>query len=230
SGWGPAFEWLAFDRAGERDRHAIVLGRLHARRARRVGPVLLDDAFETLVDFGVGDVRRQFRQLDGLEIAERNRRHDLERHRVIEIALAGDQLLDCAFLGWKRDLRVSGKLVAVLGDNLVVGVANGRLDYLGHRRAAIHTLEVGDRYLAGTESVDADPAFQIIKARIDLRIQFGGGNDDLVFALQAFGQRFSDLHRIHFFLCLHSRLSLLAVHHEPNAPLGSDNGRTRNFP
>jgi hypothetical protein len=95
----------------------------------------------------------------------------------------------------------------VLGDNLVVGVANSRLDDFGHRRAAVHALEVSDRHLAGTESVDADTVLQLIKARIDLGIQFGSGDDDLVFALQAFGQRFSDLHRTHFFLCLHSRRS-----------------------
>ena len=187
--------------------HAIVLRRLLARCAHRVGPVLLDDAFERLVDFGVGDIRGQFRQFDGLEIAERDRRHDFECHRVVEIGLAGDQLFDRALLCRERDLRVGGELEAVLADNLAVRVANGRLDHLGHRRSAIHALEVRDRHLAGTESVDADPVLQLVKARIDLGIQFGGGNDDLVFALQAFGQCFSYLHRTHFFLCLHSRRS-----------------------
>ncbi len=176
---GAAFEWLAVDGAGKGNRYAVILGGLFALCARRVRLVLIGDASNALVDFGIGDIRGKLGQLDAFKIGERDRRHDLKRHGVVEIGLAGDQLLYRAFIGRQRDLRIGGKLEAALADDLVVGVAHRRLDHLGHGRAAVHALEVRDRHLARPESVDADAVFQLIQTRIDLGIEFGGGNDHL---------------------------------------------------
>ena len=67
-------------------------------------PVLLGDAGERLVDLGVGDVGDQLLELDALEIGELDRRQDLDRHRVVEVGLAVDQLLDRVLLLRQRHL------------------------------------------------------------------------------------------------------------------------------
>ena len=67
-------------------------------------------------------------------------------------------------------------------------------DHLGHRRAAVEALEVRDRHLAGAKAVDADAVLQLVQALIDLGVEFGGRNDHLEFALEAFGQCFGYLH------------------------------------
>ena len=146
----------------------------------------------------VGDVGGQPLELDVLEIGERDRRHDLQRHGVGEIALAVDQLLDRALFRRQRHLRIGGELEAVLGDDLVVGVAHRRLDHLGHGRAAIDALEVRDRHLAGAEAVDADAVLELVKALVDFGIELGGRHHHLEFALEAFGQSFGDLHELYF--------------------------------
>ena len=192
-----AFERLAVDGAGKGDDDAIVLGSLLAFALRAIGLVLLADARERLVHLGLGHLAGQPGQLDGLEIGERDRRHDLDRHGVVEVALARDQFLDRVLLGRQRHLRIGGELEAALADDLVVGVAHRRLDHLGHGRAPVDAPEVGDRHLAGTEAVDADAVLQLVQARGDLGVELGGRNDHLEFALETFGQRFGNLHRSH---------------------------------
>ena len=80
------------------DDDAVAALGFAAFRPRGEWLVLLGDARQPLLDLGVGDVAGQLLELDLLEIGERDRRHDFDRHGVIEVALAGDQLLDRALL------------------------------------------------------------------------------------------------------------------------------------
>src|SRR5262249_32746458 len=131
-----------------------------------------------------------------------------------------------ALIGGQRDLRICSKLVAVLADNLIVCVADSCLDDLCHGGTSIHALEVGHRHLAGTKSIDPDTIFQLVQSGIDLGVKFGSRNDDLELTLEAFGERFGNLHRTHF------SLLALASHRltiEPRAPVVSEYGRTRNI-
>ena len=189
-----AVEKLAVDLAGKLDGDAVAVFRLGALGLGRIGLVLVGDALQRLVDLGLGDLGGRAGELDILEIGEFDRRHDFDRHGVVEIRLALDHLLDRILLLRHSDLRIGGELVAALADDLVVGVAHRLLDHLGHGRAAIHALEVGDRHLAGTETVDADFVLEIVKARVDLGLQFGRRHDHAEFALEAFGKRFGNLH------------------------------------
>ncbi len=191
---GAAVEGLAADLAGKLDGDAVAVFRLGALGLGRIGLVLVGDALQRLLDLGLGDLGGRAGELDVLEIGERDRRHDFDRQRVIEVRLAGDHLLDRVLLLRQCHLRVGGELVAALADDLVVGVAHRLLDHLGHRRAAIHALEVRDRHLAGAETVDADFVLEVVKARIDLRLQFGRRHDHAEFALETFGKRFGNLH------------------------------------
>ena len=201
---GAAFERLAVDGAGKRDRDPVVLCRLFAFAARGVRLVLVGDAGDAFLDLGITDLGGEFGELDALEIAERDRRHNFKRHRVVEVAFAGDQLLDRAFVGRQRNLRIGGELEAALGDDLIVGVAHGCFDHLRHGRAAIHALEVSHRHFAGAEAVDADAALQIVQTLVDFGVEFGGRHDHLEFALETVRQCFSNLHWITT-RCLHSR-------------------------
>ena len=127
-------------------------------------------------------------ELDALEVGELDRRHDLDRDRVGEVGLALDHLLDLALLGRHGDLpaRVR-KLEAALGDDLGVGLADRRLDRLGHHRAAVEPLEVRDRHLAGAEAVEPDLVLHLVEPLVDLAGKVGRWNHDLEFALEAFG-------------------------------------------
>ena len=191
---GAAFERLAIDGAGIGDDDAVVFGRLLALGLRRVGLVLLGDAGERFVHLGIGDVADEPGELDGLEIGELDRRHDLDRHGVVEVALAGDQLLDGVLLLRQRHLRLGGELEAALGHDLVVGVAHRRLDHLGHGGAAIDALQMRHRHLAGPEAVEADAALQLVQALFDLGVELGGRHHHLEFALETFRERFGNLH------------------------------------
>src|SRR6185312_234954 len=190
---GAALEGLAVDGAGIGDDDTVALLRLAAFGTRRERLVLFGDAVQALVDLGVGDVGDRLLDLDVLEVAERDRRHDLDRDRVGEIALALDQVLDLVLRLRQRHLRVGGELEAALGDDLAVGVADRALDDLGHGGAAVHALEMLDRHRARTEAVDAHLRLDLVEAGIDLGVEFGGRDDHLVFALQAFGERFGHL-------------------------------------
>ncbi len=164
-------------------------------------------------------------ELDVLEIAERDRRHDLDRHRVVEIALALDQLLDRVLLLRQRDLRLGGELEAALAARSGCWRRAPSLSITSAIvGAAIHALEMRDRHLAGTEAVDADLRLQLRRgAALTLAIQLGGRDHDLVFALETFGERFGNLHRPHF------SLLALASHRlpKPYAPVVSECGPLR---
>ena len=53
-----------------------------------------------------------------------------------------------------------------------------------------------DRHLAGPEAAQLHPIFQIVEALIDPRLEVGRRHDDPIFALEACGGSFSDLHGI----------------------------------
>ena len=110
-----ALERIAADLADEGNRHAIVLGRLGALALVGERPVLIGDALERVVDFGVGDVGGELGQFDRAKIRQLDRRQDFHRDRIGEIGLAGDQFLDLGLLGRQRDLRLHRKTEFVVG-------------------------------------------------------------------------------------------------------------------
>ena len=149
---GTALEWLAFELAGEVDHDAVAGLDLGVLAFCRIGSVLLGDALHALVDFGVGDFRDEPLDLDGAEIAERNRRKNFERERVGEIGVAGDDAVDFGFLVRDRDLGLACQPQAPLLDDFGVEFADDGLDGLRHHRAAIDLAQVRDRHLAGPEA------------------------------------------------------------------------------
>ena len=161
---GAALERRAVDLAGEIDGDAVAVLGLGALALGGERPALLGDLRQRLVDLGLGHLGVQPLELDALEIRKLDRRQDLDRHRVGEIGLALDHLLDRALLVRQRHLRLAHELEAALGDDLGVGLAHRRLDHLGHHRAAIQALEMGDRHLARTEAVDADLVLELGRA------------------------------------------------------------------
>ncbi len=197
---GAAFERHAVDLAGEIDHGAVAALRLGALGLGGERPVLLGDLADGFVDLGVGDFGDGLFELDALEVGDLDRRHDLDRHRVGEIGLAFDHLLDRFLVGRQRDLRFAHQLQAAVGDDLGVGLAHRVLDRLGHHRAAVQALEMGDRHLAGTEAVEADLALERVEPLVGLGRQIGGGDHDGEFALEAFGESFSYLHHTIFVL------------------------------
>ncbi len=196
---GAAFERRAVHLAGEVDRDAVAVLGLGALALGGERPALLGDLRQRLVDLGLGHLGVQPLELDALEIRKLDRRQNLDRHRVGEIGLALDHLLDRALLGRQRHLRLAHELEAALGDDLRIGLAHRRLDHLGHHRAAIQALEMGDRDLARTEAVDADLVLELAELGVGLGGQIGRGNHDLELALEAVADSFGYLH--HHNLC-----------------------------
>src|SRR5437660_8984742 len=50
------------------------------------------------------------------------------------------------------------------------------------------------RHLAGAKAVDADLTLELVEPRIDLGVEIGDRHHHAVFALEAFGESFGDLH------------------------------------
>ena len=198
---GAALERRAVHLAGEIDGDAVAVLGLGALALGGERPALLGDLRQGLVDLGVGHLGVQPFELDALEIRKLDRRQDLDRHRVGEVALALDHLLDRALVLRQRDLRLAHELEAALGDDLGVGLAHRRLDHLGHHRAPIQALEMGDRDLARTEAVDADLVLELAELGISLGGQIGGGDHDLELALEAVADSFGYLHHHNLLFC-----------------------------
>ena len=163
--------------------------------ASRLGderPVGVGDPLQRLVDFGIGHLGSEPLQLDGLEIGERDRRHDLDLDLVGEVGFAFDDAFDRALVG--HDLGLGGELVAVVGDDLAVGLAHRVFDHLGHGGLAVEALEMRDRHLAGTEAAQLHLALEVVEPRVDLGLEIGRRHDDAKFALETRGGSFSHLH------------------------------------
>ena len=176
-----------------RQRDAIAILRAFGLGDER--PILLGDRLQGLIDLGVGHLSRQPRELDSLEIGERDRRHDLELDRVGKIGLAFDDALDRALVGRQHDLRLGRELESVIGDDLAVGFTHRRLDHFRHGGFAVEALEVRNRNSSRAEAPQLHAALQIVEALIDLRLKVACGHDDAIFALEARGGSFSHLHR-----------------------------------
>jgi len=121
----------------------------------------------------IGHGRGQPRQLDGFEIGERDRRHDLHFDRVGEVRFAGDNAFDGALLRRQHHFGLGGELeTAVVGD-LAVGLAHRGLDHLGHGGLAVKALEMRDRNLAGPKTPKLHAALEIVEPLVDSRLQIG---------------------------------------------------------
>ena len=191
-----AVERHAVDGADEVDGDAVALLGLGALGLRRIGPALVGDALDRLVDVAIGHVDHRLLDIEALEVGERDRRHDLDRDGVGQIGLAGEQVLDLLLLGRHRDLGLGREAEAALGEDLRVGVADGLVDGLGHHRAAVDLLQMRHRHLAGTEAVEADLVLQVDQARVGLGVEVGRGNADLEFVLQSLVEGLGDLHGV----------------------------------
>ena len=106
---GAALERRAVERAGEVDDDAVALLDLGALALRRERPVLVGDLAERLFDFGVGDVGDHPLEGDALEIRQFDLGQDLKRHRIGEIGLPADDLLDLGLRLGQRDLGLHGE-------------------------------------------------------------------------------------------------------------------------
>ena len=148
-----------------------------------------------MIDLGIGHRRGQPFELDGLEIGERDRRHDLHLDRVGEVGFAVDDAFDGALVRRQHHLGLGGELEAVIGDDLAVGLADRGFDHLGHGGLAVEALEMRDRHLAGPEAAQLHAALEIVEPLVDLGLEVGRGNDDAVFPLETRGGSFSHLHR-----------------------------------
>ncbi len=191
---GPAFERHAVDRPRERDRHAVAALGGAALGLGGIGPVLVGDLLQGVVDVLVGYGGGELFQLDRLEIGQRDLGHHFQRHRIGEVGPALDHALDLVLVLGHRDLGVQRQLETVIGDDLGVGLAHHQVDGLGHHRAAIDPLEMGDRHLARPEAVDFDLIFHLGQTVIDTGREIARRNDDAELPLEAFGGGFSDLH------------------------------------
>ena len=193
---GAAVERHAIDGALEVDGDAIAVLGLGAVALGRIGTVLVGNALDGVIDIAVGHVDDRLLDRKALEVGELDRRHHFDRHRVGEIGLAGEQLLDLVLLGRHRDLRLGRKTEAAIGEDLRVGVADGLVDGLGHHRAAIDLLQMAHRHLAGTEAVEAHLVLEIDQLGARLGIEIRCGNADLELVLQSLGEGFGDLHGV----------------------------------
>ena len=191
---GAAFERHAVDRADERDRHPVAALRRASLGLCRIGPVLRGDLPQRVVDLLIGHRRGDPLERDRLEIGERDRRHHLDGDRIGEVGLALDDALDLVLVLGHRDLRIHRELEPAIGDDLGVGLAHQLLDGLGHHRAAIDALEMGDRHLARPKAVDLDLILHLGQALGDPIREIARRYDDAELALEAFGGGFGDLH------------------------------------
>src|ERR1700704_3071498 len=191
---GAALEGLAIDRPGELHRDPVAFFDLAALAFGTERPGLLGDLADRFLDFGVGYLGGQPLQRDLLEIGERDLRDDLERDRVGEVRLAGDDPFDLALALRHGDLGIHGELEAAIGDDLGISLAHHLLDRLGHRGAAIDLPEVGDRHLAGPEPTDLDPVLELGQAVVEPRVEVGGRHHHLELALEAVAVGFGHLH------------------------------------
>ena len=105
-------------------------------------------------------------------------------------------LLHLGLLLRERDLGLHGELEPALVDDLGVGLADHALDRLRHHRAAVELAKVVHRHLARPEAAELDTVLHLVETGHDPRLEISGRDFDLVFALEAFGQGFSDLHGI----------------------------------
>ena len=170
---GTALERLAGQRALERYGDAIALFCPLALGGER--PVLVGDGRQRLIDLGIVDRRRLPFDLYGLEIGQRDRRHDLHLDRVGEIRLALDDTLDSAFVRRQHDLRLGGELKSAVADDLVVGLAHRSFDHLGHGRFAVEALEMRDRNFTGPEAPQLHAALKVVETLLDLCLKSVAG-------------------------------------------------------
>jgi len=93
------------------------------------------------------------------------------------------------------DLRLEGELQAVVGDDLLIGLVDRVLHDIGHDRAAVEPAQMADRHLAGTEAIDLGLALKTLEAVIEPRLEVGGVQHHLKFALEALREGFGHVHR-----------------------------------
>src|SRR5262249_27327039 len=74
------------------------------------------------------------------------------------------------------------------------GVVDRALDHLAQDGLAEALLQHRHRYLAGAEAGECHGAAELLQAGVHLGFDIGRSDDDLEFALQAFGADFGNLH------------------------------------
>ena len=191
-----AFERLALDRADEIDRHPVVIFGRRALRLVRIGPPAFRHGVDRGVDLALRDVGDWPFERDFGEVADFEFRQHFERHPEIEIAARVEHRVDRLLVFGQLDFRLLGEAQAVIVDDLLVGGVDELLDEIGHHRAAVDLLEIGDRNLAGAKAVHPDLGLHVGQLRLEFRRQVARRQRYAVFAFQPLAQRLGDLHAL----------------------------------
>ncbi len=146
------------------------------------------------IDFLVGDIDDFARNLDLRNVLELELRDHFISDREFEIGLGCEDLVASAS---SSVIEISGCVADFSPRSVRISFgtnADDLVDEFGHDRLAIHLLELCERHLARTETVDPDAVLHTLKALIHLSFHVLGRDDDLDFALQPFSERFDYLH------------------------------------
>ena len=192
---GTAFEGFAIDLADEIHRHEVTFGG-GTTLFGIVGGVALGEIGERLVDRGIVHIGDETFELQGCQIPKRNRRQNLERHVVGEIALAAGDPLERIFVEIDEfDLRLLGRALVAILDGLCARIVERLLHHFLHHRLAVDLLEVRQRNLAAPKPLDLHAVLEFIEARTETLAKLRLTDHHLQGALQSVSCRFRDLHR-----------------------------------
>ena len=187
-----ALERLAIDPADEVDDDdvAVFCGTLRCHLNRRA--VALGDVGQRLVDLGVASLKGRLLDVQGRQIGNVDVGHDLagqRRFQILAILIGGD-----------LDTRLAGKTQFVGLDGLARALVEGVFHCLALDLAAEAGLDHRHRNLARAEARHVHSGGEFGKLGRYLFIDLRGRNDNRIFADQAFGLGFRNLHRT-LFLC-----------------------------
>ena len=157
-----------------------------------IGTGTFGDLGQALFDFRISNLDHRTLDGDGVDRRQLESRHDLVGNIVSEIEITRQDLF--RILVGERDLRLHRRLLGSLFEGLVRRFADHVVDDLGHGRLAIELLEVSLGNLARAEAADLGAPLEVLEIGIELFGEFGGRDDNLELALQAFGRGFSHLH------------------------------------
>ena len=169
-GAGAAFEGLAVDLAGEVDDDAVVLGGLGALLLVGIGDVAPGEVVEARLSTSASSTSATGFSIAMPETSPISKvgRTSTETVQAKSAAPSSTDLTPSSPPS-KSSFGSMASLMLVVVDDLLVGLADHGVDDVGHHRAAIEALEMGDRHLARAEPVDADLVLHLLELRVGAR-------------------------------------------------------------